>query len=130
MLIPHGGRLGVPALPIAVQPPGGGIAAHDQTSQRSVDEEFFALVLADPELLEAEFNALVADQLEPPGTGDHWRVRTRPAGPHGSRRRRGRTVDGRWPPRSGPARTNPTRQRSPPRRMEYMRPLNPGQGRR
>ena len=119
MLIPHGGRLGVPALPIMVQPSGGQIVAHDRTSQRSVDEAFFALVLADPELLEAEFDALVADQLaEPPGTGDHRRVRTRPAGPHGSWRRHGRTVDGRWPPRIGRAGRNPTRQRSPPRRME------------
>ena len=60
MSVPH-------ALTRSVQPPETPCAEHarsagladDPTSEASVDEQFLALVLADPELLEAEFAALI-----------------------------------------------------------------------
>jgi hypothetical protein len=91
-------------------------AARDQDDLgvHGLDEQFLSLMLADQQLVDAEFNALIAEQFAGPPAPPSGRVGVQPTGP--SRRRVSRDI-GAAPQVADlvPFRSTRFRQRSPPR---------------
>jgi len=78
-------------------------------SEAAQQSEFLALILTDPQLLEAEFDAIVAAQFGPQRDSAGGVVLTRTAGPKDRRRR----FDRRKPGRRSPMRDQAVSETSP-----------------